>query len=504
MTFGEKVTVATAVGTTVLLGTDVWPGVRGPENWRWARRPLESFLPLVGLVAVFLAQVGVARRIAAVWATGSRRVRLPWLGAAVALTFGSMLLLTAAEPGGLGNVPRRVMDPSFTSYHTVALRVSDARDFLRRYPRLQRRFPVHGPSQPPGRVMFFYAINRWAGASPERSARILAWGERLGGVPRGVAGTTDAQRAGAIVAGYLLMLLGACVLIPLVGIVGGRFHAPAVGKAVLLMGVLPAFLLFTPETDHLVLLLTLIAAAFLLQAMRFAAKRKAVSLAFGAGVAAGLSVFVSFTSLAALGAWSVALAGMVAFGVRRGDPLPNGRQVARIAVGGGVGFLFPVLAVAAAGMNWFAVFRECLTAADRVQTLHGRRYSTWVVWNLWDFTLFLGPPLTVAWLLRARDEVREWRRGRGLDPAGRITGAPLREGKLEVPFALTLVAVVGLLDVSGRILGETGRIWMFLMPMAVGAAAVSYGRRTLAAALPLAAAQWMVLVALRVWVNVPG
>jgi len=505
MRLREKIALAAAVATVVLVGTDAWPGLRGPENWRWARRPLASAWPLLGLALVFLAQVGVARRVAAVWGTGRSLVRVPWLSAAILLTFASMVLLTAAEPGGLANVPRRVLDPSFTSYHTVAARVDDVRDFLRRYPRLQHRFPVHGPSQPPGRVLFFHAANRWAGASPERTARLLAWGERLGGVPKGPGGTTDAQRAGALVAGYLLMLLGAGAVAPVIAVVGGRFHAPASGAAVLLMGVLPSYLLFTPQTDHLVLLLTLGAAAFLLEAMRFAARRKAVPFAFAAGLAAGLSLFVSFTSLAALGAWGVGLAGMVAFGVRRGVPLPSGRKVARLAGAGAVGFLLPVLAVAGAGMDWLAVFRECLVAAARVQTeIHGRRYSTWVVWNLWDFVLFLGLPLTVVWLGRTRDEIREWRRGRGLDPAARITGEPLREGLLEIPFALTLVAVVLGLDLSGRILGETGRIWMFLMPLAVGAAAVSYGRRPLAAALPLAAAQWIVLVALRAWVNVPG
>ena len=45
---------------------------------------------------------------------------------------------------------------------------------------------------------------------------------------------------------------------------------------------------------------------------------------------------------------------------------------------------------------------------------------------------------------------------------------------------------------AARILGETGRIWMFLMPLAVGAAAASYRRRPLSAVVPLAAAQWIV------------
>jgi hypothetical protein len=504
MRWRERIAAAAALVTAVLLATNVWPGIRGPENWRWGFRPLESFAGLLPLCAVFAAQLGVATRIRAVWAAGRNRVRLPWLGAAVVLAFLQMLLLTAAEPGGLSNLPRRVIDPAFTSYHTIARRADDTRAFLQRYPHIQSSFPVHGPSQPPGRVLFFRAVNDWAGASPERTERLLALGASVGGVPRGPAGTTDAERAGAVAAGILLVVLGSLCLVPLVSIVGGRCHGPAVGNAVLLMSLVPSFLLFTPQTDHLILLLTMTSAAMLLEAMRFASRSVAALLAMAAGVAAGLSLFVSFTTLAALGAWAIALAGMVTFAVRRGSPLPRPRASLRLAAGFAAGFALPIAILHVMGLDWIAVFRECLAAADRVQRLgHGRAYATWVTWNLWDFALFLGIPLTVVWLGRVRDEIAEWRRAPRL-LEDRRTGALREPDVFEAPFALALLAALLALDVSGRILGETGRIWMFLMPLAVAAAALSYGRRPLTCVLPLAIAQFIVLLALRGWVNVPG
>jgi len=504
MRWRERIAAAAAVVVAALLATDLWPGIRGPENWRWGHRPLDTLEGLLPVVVVFAAQLGVATRIRAVWATGAHRVRLPWLGAAVALTFLQMVLLTAAEPGGLANLPRRVIDPAFTSYHTIARRAGDTRSFLERYPHIQASFPVHGPSQPPGRVLFFRAVNDWAGANPVRTERLLALGERLGGVPRGPAGTTDGQRAGAVAAGFALLLIGSLSLVPMVTIVGGRCHGAAVGTAMLLMGTVPSFLLFTPQTDHLILLLTMTAAALLLEAMRYASQRRSLPYAFGAGVAAGLSLFVSFTTFAALGAWAIALAGMVTFAVRRGSPLPRPRSALRLAAAGLAGVALPVGLLAAMGLDWIAVFRECLVAADRVQTLgHGRLYSTWVVWNLWDFALFLGVPLTIVWLGRVRDEVAEWRAApRLLDD--RRTGVLRDPDVFEAPFGLALLGALLALDVSGLILGETGRIWMFLMPMAVAAAALSYGRRPLTHILPLAFAQLLVLLALRAWVNVPG
>lgn len=496
----EKVALATGAGVALLLATDVVPGVRGPENWQWARRPLNPCGWWTLLPVLFLAQIGVAFRIRSVWATGANRVRVPWLLAAVALTFGQMVLLTAIEPGGLTNVPRRVMDPSFTSYHTIARNVDDVGDFLTRYPRLQKSFPVHGPSQPPGRVLFFRAINEWAGASAARTEWILGVGERLGGVPSGPPGTTDGQRAGALVAGFLLMVIGSATLIPLVVVVGGRCHATAVGAAVLLAGVLPSFVLFTPQTDHLILFLTVTSAALLVEAMRYASRPGVEWLSFASGLTAGAALFVSFTTLAALGSWGLALLGMLLFGTRRRVPLPGRGRTVRLGVAALAGISLPILLAALAGMDWLAVFRECVASAHRVQVLiHGREFSTWVAWNLWDFALFAGWPLIAMVLARARDEVSEWRTVRG-GTAAPGAAVPL----LEIPFALALLTALVALDLSGRILGETGRIWMFLMPLGVAAASVSYGHVSLRRVLPVAAGQWLVLVALRLFVNVPG
>jgi hypothetical protein len=154
-------------------------------------------------------------------------------------------------------------------------------------------------------------------------------------------------------------------------------------------------------------------------------------------------------------------------------------------------------------MQWPAVFRECTAAAQRIQVLvFGRRYSTWVGWNLWDFALFLGPPLALAWLAAIPGEVRLLRRaGKRRQPST----VAIREHDCSptIPYALVLLFVLLALDLSGRILGETGRIWMFLMPLAVVAVAVRLEQSD-RGFLTLASAQLLVLLALRMFLNVPG
>jgi hypothetical protein len=493
----DGIVIAAGLATAILLATDVWPGVRGPANWQWQRRVLGSPAPLLGIAAVFGLTVWLAARIRSEWGRALNTLRLPLLAAAILVIFAQMLLLTAAEPGGLSNVPRRVMDPSFTSYHTIAREVSDPVDFLRRYHHLQPRFGfVHGPSQPPGRVLFFWAVNRWA-SEPGRTRVLLALGESLGGIPSGPPGTTDAERAGALLAGYLLIAVGALALVPLVVLVGGRCDPGAVGASILLFASLPSFLLFTPETDHLLLLLSLTAAVFAVEAVRHASSKWSPALAFGAGIAASIGAFVSFTVLAGIAAWGVALAGMVLFARFRGEMLMRSGRFLLLATAALLGFAAVPMVTSALGMNWPAVFREATEAAYRVQVqIHGREYSTWVLWNLWDFALFLGPPLVVAWLSRIAVELPAVLHRRG---AVGLSAIPI-----EVPFALALVISVLALDLSGKILGETGRIWMFLMPLAVAAGASAYRDRPLLEILPLAGAQLLVLLAMRMFLNVPG
>jgi hypothetical protein len=345
-------------------------------------------------------------------------------------------------------------------------------------------------------VLFFFAVNEWA-SEGGRASSLLALGERLGGVPPGPPGTTDGQRAGAVAAGLLLLALGALALVPLTVIAGGRVEPEAAGATVLLASCLPSFVLFTPQTDHLVLLFTSSAAALAIETLRWAASRRAAPLlAFGAGLCASVAVFVSFTSLAALGAWGLALLGMGLFARFRNDPFPTPARGAVLGLAAAAGLAVVPAWTTAIGMDWPAVFREATGAAHRVQVLvHGRRYTTWVVWNVVDFVLFLGPGLALAWLARTRAEARAARPGLAAEPHG---------PPIEAPFGIALLVALVVLDVSGRILGETGRIWMFLMPLAVAAVALGTRGRSDRELVPLAVAQLVVLLALRAFWNVPG
>jgi hypothetical protein len=482
------------VGFTValVLAADLWPGLRGPSNWRWPRRPVESVAPLFGCAAVFCVQLLVAFRIRRVRADCGFLVRTALLATATVLVFAQMVLFIATQRNGLANIPKVVLSNQATSYHTIAGEVTDVRDFIRRYHLIQDQMIGHGRSHPPGRVLFFWQVNQWV-ASPERAEAVLRLGENIGSVPPKRRGVADSLRAGALVAGFLLMGLGSLCLVPLATLLGGRGNAGAAGAGLLLMGIVPSYLIFNPMSDHLVLLISLSAGALIIEALRRADRPSAPVLAFSGGLISGLGAFVSFTTLAAVGAWGMVAVGMIVVAARRSEPIVTPRR-ATLLMGAGIAGLFVVPALTAGvGMNWPAVFERCMWHANQTQTVHARRiYSTWVGWNLVDFTLFVGPPIAIVMLARARVELSALKTGR-IAHRGR---------PLELPVALAFLVAITILDLSGVIMGEVGRVWLFFTPFVVAAAAKHLSECSNRALLSVAVAQFSVVLTMRAFLRV--
>jgi len=181
-------------------------------------------------------------------------------------------------------------------------------------------------------------------------------------------------------------------------------------------------------------------------------RRRSAALALVAGVVMAVGMFFSFAFIA-VGVWAVVWAGL---GLRASkDRRATARGLlagAAVAlVGFGIAYLCLYLAT---GYKPVAVARAALAAHRDVTTVEaGRTYWKWVFMNLGETAIFAGLPLVLAavWsggALRRDPELGRWR-----------------------CFLLSWVIVFGLLDISGTIRGEVGRIWLFLLwPAAIAAA----------------------------------
>jgi len=213
-------------------------------------------------------------------------------------------------------------------------------------------------------------------------------------------------------------------------------------------------LLFSPGLDQCFPAVAATACALSLAAgVRRSGWRAALA---GLAVSAGLFFSLAF-AVVALWAFLLAIAGL-----RRGEGPATRASVLRLGAFAAAGFALPVdLLYVAFGYNSFAVWWACWQANAAFNAQSGRVYWKWLLINPVDFLGFVGVPVACLFVRRVAFEVSElWRR--------RLAGRDWA--------ALAAAGLLVTLNVLGGNRGEVARLWMFLMPAAVVAAAGELGR----------------------------
>ncbi|HEV7518352.1 MAG TPA: hypothetical protein VGR07_18805 [Thermoanaerobaculia bacterium] len=450
-----------ALGTlaTAVLLAAVWlqvPGANGPREWRWDYRP-------PGLAGAGLAMIAVLAALAilaTLWDGGRFAGSRAGLGLLVLLGFGLTLAVVGAQPGGFGRVIRSLVSRHSFSYVFDAGVAPGTRELLADYPAASERLDLHSRTHPPGPLLLVRGLDAltrglpvpaagWVAAAGDAFAReVNRARERHRPAPE-----TPAGPWAVVVLALLLPALSALAAWPLHRLARAWGLPPAAAAlAVLLWLLTPARSLFTPALDQALPLLLVGAAALAGAGGR--GRTGGGARAFGAGLLAAAACFLSYGCLAAL-PWL----GLLALGASPGEAPWRERSAGVRAGLLGAGFLAPwgVLALAAGYSPW-RDFRVAITA-HRAMAVVTRSYATWVGWNLYDFALFLGPALF----------------GLALAALGRAAGErPSRAYRWGLWGFWGLLL---LLDLSGSVRGEVGRIWLFFMPMAcLFAAAAGVGR----------------------------
>jgi MFS family permease len=427
-----------------------------PPEWRWHYRPdstardsvwvLACALGLLCLLAISGSQL--ARR-------HSRRSAVALLCCATVLGWGLQVSLLALEDGrSAANILiKRTTSPIFTSYYTVAVS-PDARavdGFLDQHstllPRLQ---PVahHASTHPPGAVLYYRVIlaiserflsqTEWPVAT---TARTLDINLKPFSLP------ADASRlVTALISSLLLLLFASATCWPITALARafgmGLLDAARVG---ILWTLLPGPTLMAPELDQMLAFLVTSAMALLAISFKRTLSHLAAGIvAFGAGIAGGIALFVSYGS-----AIFLIFGGCIILALAFNHFEDLKRILLATAVAVAAAILVNALPMIAghepieAAQTAFKIHREYYTSP--------RSYLLWLPFNLWDLAVFLGFPLTVLALTRMFS-VRSHLSGRWL--------------WLDVPIRrVHITTIIGLfiLNASGVVRGEAGRIWIPIM-----------------------------------------
>ena len=451
------------VAYLLAIAFDLTPYLRGPDEWQWENpdRSLDwRILPLLFLL------LGIA--VMAFW-TESRRMRfrsrlteVVFVGLLVALSLGLQLAVLTLESGGpLDPIFQRTISATSNGYYTAALDVedaADAADLLRTYPSQMPNFASeHLRTHPPGLLVSHWLVNQGIQRFPALAHPLETWTRRYQCPTIVGEGRSAAELAGALVAGGLIMLLGALAVAPVYFMARQFGEQKLARQAAILYLLIPATAMFAPIADQIYPLLTISS----LLALHIGLTRRRPAWVFLSGLLISIGSFLSL----GLGAHILFLA---LYALLHPDcpPLRAVREYFPLAVCFIMGLVsawlvyYLLSGVSALEVLWVA------RAQHYSLTVSNRSYLTWLGFNLYDFFTFLGWPLA---FLVARSLVLQ-RRSAGW--------------AVSVAFILTLF----LLDLSGTTRAEVARLWLFLMPLAVLSAAkgLSQGRKL-----------WQVVVALQ-------
>ena len=463
-------------GLGVALRRGSWPlGVRG--EWEWLRLP-------VGPTALDLltAAAGVASYAAFAWAgmrllggrPSPRREVLGVMGLVVAAV-AAQVVVPGGAPHGYGLAKWAVALPNkfATGYYTVArYQMGDLRAFLADYPEwIQHQDSIHIGTHPPGLFVAEALLLRAMEARPDAARWVNQHlPQSVADGFRAVSGFDPlplADRAALALTGALTLLACAATVAPLYLLARASFPAREAWASAALWPLVPSAILFQPVADTAFPFFSTTALALAAHAAR-----RGLGAGFALAAAAGLilALGMQFT----LAFLPVGLAVVLVLVAAAG--LSTSRR-ALLAGATALGFLALTAAVwCMTRANPFLIWWWNQKNHARFYVEYPRSYGAWIVANPVELTVALGFPVAVwgaaGFLARARS-------------------VP--------PAAWSVLAVLAVLNLSGRNLSEVARLWLPLMPPLLTVAGLGLtrfgGPPSLAATAVLLGAQTIVLQA---------
>lgn len=463
--------IATAVLVLWVLVLGLPIGIEG--QWQWVVFDHQiAPLPLLAVVAAILMTTlfayALSERAANARQSGNPA---PWLEASwrAVLIAGGLLWtvgLYGLVPSSWQQLTSATLADVSNEYFVEAYRIGDPIRYCRGYASHQRESAHHIATHPPGAVLTYYGLIRLYRATglsvAARGVVEKLHGRSAGAIMDQAAAMPTARRipsdqvALPTLIALTFALLGMLCVLPAAACGGMLWGPQGAFPAGVLAATVPGLALFFQSLDAV---LALAAMVCVWAAARSVLARRDWLGALATGVLLGASAFISYGMLAAAAICGLILVAGGALRGTEGRPATRAGWLLRLAamVAGIVAFWAPLCLVLQ--LDPLAMAVRGGEAHHGVMQTFQRAYGTWVWMNLVEFAAFIGPALLL--LLAA-----------ALPVARRVGGiAPV--------FAVAVIGALLLVDVSGTVRAEVGRIWVFFMPpiAVIAAGACVAGRR---------------------------
>lgn len=426
----------------LLIATDFLPFLRGfapLPDWQWQYRPVG--FPGLKIIAPFLVMIFVLVFVKFLLGKKKKYIifneqKLLFIIFLFSIIFQVAVLY--ASPGGLLVSVQRVIHPTIIGYFSSAIEIDSLSNFFRNYHVDVSSYPNMAKYHPPGSILIFWFVNQLSTRlegilgltsvpQPRHSDLLYLWNNLVLN-----------EKIGAILAVPFVMLiigLGSIVIY----YAGKIMYGPIVGiKAALIYIFIPALIVFTPFTDVITPFFTALSLYFFVRGF----KDRNLLAFIASGIFLFVGAFITLTVLALLLIYSILGLHYLLIGHIKI------KSVFRYIVFYGLGFfIVPLMLYIFYNFDLPASFSAIMNNHIGFVDVRKNHYL-WLIYNYYDFFLFLGMPLSVIVIAILKDM---------------LFSLVKRIGNYDWLF-VGFCVMTFLIDVSAKMHGETGRTWLPFLP----------------------------------------
>ena len=420
---------------------DITPYLRGPSpyppEWRWSYLFVNTmdriWLPLFVIMSIGALFIWTEKKKI----THTKTI----LTLLVLLSVLFQLGVLFYSRSGIPVLVNRIINPELNGYFTAALSIKSVPYFLTHYNDLVLTFVYHAKAHPPGAILFFYYLKELISQWPllgEMASRLSSTHSDVGVVWNDL---HSSEKATALFAGILVPFLSALSVIPLYYSALLLYGRTVALRSAFLYLLIPSLVFFIPINDAFLQLFSVTTLFFMVYGLE---KNKRYPF-FLSGATLFLGVFFNLSLLPLL------IFFFLFFLLRMWQQKKFWSQaffVKGILFSTGF-FLPPILLLFFAQFNFIQMVQ---TIMKHVPDVHTRSYTIWIFYNLYDFLIFSGIPVSLMVLFAIKQEVKKIMR---------------KTWKKIDPVLMPFLTMILILNFSGSVRAETGRLWSVYIPFMV-------------------------------------
>ncbi|MBI5127608.1 glycosyltransferase family 39 protein [Candidatus Roizmanbacteria bacterium] len=415
MSFNKKLIIYIICITSIFIlfsGLNLSPYLRGPgdwpPNWRWPYLFINTlnriWMPLTVITLILSLFYFLEKKVK--WNS------FVLLGLLVTLSYLFQLSILYFGRSGISVLIHRIINPNLNGYFTEAIKIKNLSEFLSGYQNNVLNYSMHATGHPPGSVLFLWLIekiinfipllkNLAVNLIPKHQDVKIIWNS-----------LTITQRSTAVVSAFIIPIIGSLNIIPLFYIAKNLFDNKTALRSTVLAVFIPALTLFTPLSDVFFPIFFLTSFLFFIKGL----KSNSQVLVFISGLLFAFGIFFSLSLLPLSFIYLLYL-------------IKKKRLIFSFLTGLSIFYIIIFLT----GYNVITVSYTLMTGLPK-----NRPYLIWTFYNLYDFFVFTGIPITITYMTLFFKKIRE-------------------------PLFVSFTLMILFLNFSGAVRGEVGRIWLPLM-----------------------------------------